>query len=143
MPSTSADSWPIHCWPMGKFPRRAKTFQPTVASAGEPAEFADNTRSTPSIAFIRDEKLFVGGRYDKISGEMFGVPDNVGANRLQFSGGDSRPFVVCTSAIRGAESRLLRISPLTGARQHYAGDCAAAPAGGVSASRPTACKSRL
>jgi hypothetical protein len=37
--------------------------------------------------FLADEKLFVGGRYNKVEGRLAGMTTDVGANRWQLAGG--------------------------------------------------------
>ena len=37
--------------------------------------------------FFQDEALFVGARYNKVSGDLVGIADRVGAKRVQLSGG--------------------------------------------------------
>jgi len=34
-----------------------------------------------------DEKLYVGGRYNTVKGELFGIPNDITVNRTQFGGG--------------------------------------------------------
>jgi hypothetical protein len=37
--------------------------------------------------FLPEEKLFVGGRFNKVTGELLGIAGDVGAKRWQFAGG--------------------------------------------------------
>jgi hypothetical protein len=61
------------------------------SKGGTNAETSDRTWHQYALdtvyRFLPDDKLFVGARYNKASGELLGLADNVGANRWQFSGG--------------------------------------------------------
>jgi hypothetical protein len=61
------------------------------AKGGAVADTTDRTWHQYALdtvyRFLPNEQMFVGARYNKVSGDLLGVPDNVGANRWQFSGG--------------------------------------------------------
>ena len=57
-------------------------------AATEPTERTWDQGAVDAVyRFLQDEKLFVGVRYNKAQGELFGIPGEVGAKRWQASAG--------------------------------------------------------
>ena len=61
------------------------------AKGGTNAESIDRTWHQYALdtvyRFLPDQQLFVGARYNKAKGQIVGIPNDVGANRWQLSGG--------------------------------------------------------
>ena len=61
------------------------------AKGGTTAETSDRTWHQYALdtvyRFLPNDQLFVGARYNKAKGQLVGIPNDVGANRWQLSGG--------------------------------------------------------